>query len=92
MTAIFRILGHDPTVHDVAAFGLDLPHPLDLLEDNGITDIHGSITRYSYSGSGTGSPVPEPSTLVLLSSGFVGLVVARRALRKRAGLAASGRK
>jgi hypothetical protein len=37
--------------------------PLDLLEDDGVTDIQGSVTKYSYTGA---SPIPEPSALFLL--------------------------
>ena len=43
-----------------AATGLDEPHPLDLIEDDGATDIHGAITTYVYT--------PEPSTFVFLGS------------------------
>ena len=38
--------------------------PMDLLEDDGITDIHGGITTYSY--RSTAINTPEPSTLVPL--------------------------
>jgi hypothetical protein len=48
----------------VAATGLDQPHPLDLLEDDGGTDIQGTIAVYSYRGSA--SAVPEPSFLFVL--------------------------
>ncbi len=48
----------------VTAFGLDQPHPLDLLEDDGTTDIQGSIRSYSYSGAV--SAVPEPSPRIVL--------------------------
>ena len=61
---------------NVPAIGLDLPHPLDLLEDDGITDIHGTITSYSY--TGPVSAVPEPSLTVLLGCFLAGLVAANR--------------
>ena len=60
----------------VAATGLDPPHPLDLLEDDGTTDIQGSITSYSYTGSS--SPVPEPATVVLVGSILAALFAANR--------------
>lgn len=46
----------------VIAVGLDQLHPLDLLEDDGITDIQGTIDSYSYQFA---NPIPEPSSLVL---------------------------
>src|ERR1041385_991029 len=55
----------------VAAIGLDQPHPLDLLEDDGVTDIHGNITSYSY--KGTVVSVPEPSMPALLCCAAIGL-------------------
>lgn len=41
-----------------AIFGLN--PPVDLLEDDGVTDIQGSVSNYSYSG------VPEPSALGIM--------------------------
>jgi hypothetical protein len=58
------------TSQNVTAIGLDQPHPLDLLEDDGVTDIQGSITGYSN--------VPEPSLAGLLGCLFVGLAAANR--------------
>lgn len=49
---------------DVGAAGFDQPHPLDLLEDDEITDIQGTITSYS----AIQAPiVPEPSSLSLIA-------------------------
>jgi hypothetical protein len=58
----------------VAAIGLDQPHPLDLLEDDGTTDIHGSITAYT----GPASAVPEPSPAVMLFCFLAALASANR--------------
>ena len=56
--------------------------PLDLLEDDGVTDIQGSIDSYSYSGSGT-SAVPEPSAIGLLILGLIAIVsITQRPWRK----------
>ena len=52
--------------------------PVDLLEDDGTTDIQGLVTTYSYSppGSTTGN-APEPASLPLLLCGLSLLVLAR---------------
>ena len=84
MTANFRIPAAMLNSQNVTATGLDLPHPLDLLEDDGTTDIHGSITTYSY--TGTVSAVPEPCTAILLGCGLISLTARRRyrtEIRKR---------
>jgi hypothetical protein len=49
--------------------------PLDLLEDDGVTDIHASVTRYSYAPA---AAVPEPSAFVMLASGFIAIALKRR--------------
>ncbi len=79
LDANFRILATGLNAQNVAATGLDEPHPLDLLEDDGTTDIHGTITSYSYTGGV--SAVPEPSTVILLGSILAGAVVAKHARR-----------
>jgi len=58
LTANFRIPAADLNSLNVPATELDQPHPLDLLEDDGLTDIHGSIATYSYAPATT---VPEPA-------------------------------
>jgi hypothetical protein len=50
-----------PNITANAIFGLS--PPLDLLEDDGITDIQGSVSKYSYSGAVV---TPEPSAIVPL--------------------------
>jgi hypothetical protein len=79
LTANFQI--QDSALHsqNVAVTPLDQPHPLDLLEDGGTTDIHGVTTIYSYTSTST-APVPEPATLPLLGSA---MAVARAMFRRR---------
>ena len=49
---------------NVAAHAIPgLSPSLDLLEDDGVTDIQGSVTKYSYSGA---TATPEPSAIVPL--------------------------
>jgi hypothetical protein len=56
--------------------------PFDLLEDDGVTDIHGSIGSYSYSPpSSTPPPISEPSGIVTLAVGAVALAVAHSRLK-----------
>jgi hypothetical protein len=62
---------------NVSATGLDQPHPLDLLEDDSITDIQGSITIYS---GPTG--VPEPGMVWTLTGAIPFIVVCRHRFYK----------
>ena len=77
LTANFRILAASLNSMNVMATGLDQFHPLDLLEDDGLTDIHGSITGYSY--ISTGPTVPEPATGALVISALAMLAGRRLA-------------
>jgi hypothetical protein len=70
LDANFEIPAASLTSQNVTAIGLDQPHPLDLLEDDGATDIQGSITGYS--------KVPEPSLAGLLGCFLAGLFAANR--------------
>ena len=81
LDANFRIPIAMLNSQNVSAVGLDQPHPLDLLEDDGVTGIQGSITDYSYRGAV--STVPEPSSLILLGSGLAAVALTR-SLRSRA--------
>ena len=74
LDANFRIPATMLSSQNVPATGLDQPHPLDLLEDDGTTDIHGSITAYS----GPASGVPEPSLAMVLGLVLAGLIAANR--------------
>jgi hypothetical protein len=68
LSASFQIADADFNSLNAAATGMDQPHPLDLLEDDGTTDIQGSIGSYSYAAQLY--PTPEPSTFVLLGEGL----------------------
>ncbi len=54
---------------NVAATGLDEPHPFELLEDDGVTDLHGSISMYSNTALVT---TPEPASGVLVAVALLG--------------------
>jgi len=57
---------------NVAALGIPNLLPFDLLEDDGVTDIQGSITSYSYMST---SPVPEPASCVFAAFGFAAVAL-----------------
>jgi hypothetical protein len=75
----FMIPSSSLNLGSVVASAVPLLTPLDLLEDDGTTDIQGSVTSYSYSPPST-APVPEPSTLIMLGGGLAMLTVLRRRL------------
>jgi len=54
--------------------------PFELLEDDGVTDIQGTITTYSYTTSP--SPVSEPGTFAFFASGLASLAALRWRFRK----------
>jgi len=80
LSAIFQISGASLNGQNVPATGLDPPHPLDLLEDDGVTDIQASITAYSY--QGPQSTTPEPSSVALVGGAFGILWAVRRSVKK----------
>jgi hypothetical protein len=71
------------SLNAISAQALAIPGlvPFDLLEDDGATDIQGSIANYSYTQT---APAPEPSPLVMMGAGMIltGLAGAWRRLRK----------
>jgi hypothetical protein len=69
LTANFAIPAASLTAQSVAATGLDQPHPMDLLEDDSVTDIQGSIAKYS--------DVPEAGTIALAVCGALTLFAAK---------------
>ena len=75
LDASFEIPAAGLNSTSVTATGLDEPHPLDLLEDDGNTEVQGIITAYSYSSS---AATPEPSSLRL--TGLAGIVLVGLAL------------
>ena len=81
LTVNFQI--QDSALHssNVAVTPLDQPHPLDLLEDGGTTDIHGVTTIYSYTSTATAAP--EPATVFLLASAVAAAGLRFRANRKK---------
>lgn len=64
--------------HGIAAAAIaGLVPSMNLLEDDGITGIQGSIAGYDYSGSVVAS-TPEPSELALLGAALAGIILTRR--------------
>ena len=61
--------------------------PFELLEDDGVTDIFGTVASYSYTASSP-STVPEPGSMALLFSGLATLApmwLRRRSRKPRSG-------
>ena len=69
LSASFRIPAGSLGGNHVATTGLDEPHPFELLEDDGVTDLHGSISTYSNTALVT---TPEPASSVLVGSALLG--------------------
>jgi PEP-CTERM motif len=88
LDANFQIPATGLNSQNVAAAGLDQPHPLDLLEDDGVTDIHGTISSYSYARS---SAIPEPTSLLLFTGGLAFVGLAARNYRPRRNQERNGR-
>jgi hypothetical protein len=64
---------NSPSAPASAIFALS--PPLDLLEDDGSTDIQGSVTSYSYTSAV--STTPEPTSIALYGSGLIALALKR---------------
>lgn len=79
LDANFQILASNLNSHNAPAAGLDQPHPLNLLEDDGVTDIQGTVTAYSY----TPTSEPEPSSMALVGIALAGLASKAVAARVR---------
>jgi len=81
LSAIFQIPAASLNSQNVPAQSISGLLPLDLLEDDGVTDIHGTVSTYSYTGA-VGA-VPEPSAFAPLAL----LLAAMAWLHKRKQLA-----
>ena len=69
LSVSFQIAAADFSSSSAVAAGMDPPHPLDLLEDDGTTDIQGSITSYGYTAAAA-AQTPESSSLYFLAEGL----------------------
>lgn len=78
---IFTIAAADLNSPSAVAQSVPSLLPFELLEDDGVTDIHGTVTSYSYTSAST-STVPEPGTFTLFASGLASLAALRRRFRK----------
>jgi hypothetical protein len=84
LAAEFAVLAADLDSPNAAAQSIPFLTPLDLLEDDGSTDIQGTVTGYSCTGSCSVSTVAEPSSLSLQLLVLAGLLAG--ALRRRGPL------
>jgi hypothetical protein len=73
----FMIPGGRLNDQNVAAEGIFGLLPLDLLEDDGATDIHGTVNSYSRTAA---NPTPEPAAFVLMGSALLTLSLIGRRL------------
>jgi len=79
----FQIPSAGLNSQNVAAQGISGLYPsLDLLEDDGTTDIEASVTAYSYTAASV-APTPEPGSFVFVCCGLIALAW-KRAMRQRA--------
>jgi hypothetical protein len=69
----FMIPAADLSAQNVVAQAIPGLLPLDLLEDDGVTDIQGSIATYTGTLTDPVNPVPEPSSIVLAGLGLIAL-------------------
>jgi hypothetical protein len=75
LDANFRIANTDLQSVGAAAFLIPALNPsLDLLEDDGVTDIQGSVTSFA------NASVPEPSLIGLVALGFAALIIRKRVM------------
>jgi hypothetical protein len=79
LDANFRIANTDLGSSSAPAFAIPVLNPsLDLLEDDGLTDIQGSVTNFG------NASVPEPGTIAMAMVGLAGLVGAKVRSRMKA--------
>ena len=84
LSASFEIPASSVGQLGVTATGLDQPHPLDLLEDDGTTDIQGSVTTYSNTAPASAvTPEPSSGSLVALSLFCVAALAVFRLFRPK---------
>lgn len=77
LAANFQIPAASLNAQNVPATAIVGLLPMELLEDDGVTDIHGSVTTYSYTGA---AAVPEPAEFLPMCAGLAAM--ARLYLRR----------
>jgi hypothetical protein len=89
LAANFSIAASEITSSGAAADIPALSPSLDLEEDDGVTDIQGTVNSFSNPSSGTSSPVPEPATAGLLFVSLTAFCAARRCAGSRCNVSKS---
>jgi hypothetical protein len=73
LAALFSIPTASLNAQNVTTTAIPAQLPFELIEDDGVTDIHGSVLTYSYSGN-----VPEPATAIPLAAALAAIAAFRK--------------
>lgn len=76
LAANFRIPAASLNAQNVTANPIPALLPFELLQDDGTTDIQGTLDQYSYSGNE--APAPEPVTTIPLCAAFAAMTALRK--------------
>jgi hypothetical protein len=76
LAANFRIPAASLNAQNVTATPIPALLGFELIEDDGVTDIQGTVDKYSYSGNA--APVPEPAAAIPLCAALAAMAALRK--------------